>query len=274
MKMKTAKLPLSKKSRIWELDFLRGLCVLLMVWDHLMYNISDIFGKVWVDNNPNLMWLYDFSTNYWVGDLRTFFHPIIFSIFFVICGISCTLSRNNVSRGIKALLLAFAITLVTSMFDMIIKFGVLHMLAFSIIIYSIIDLACNHNKKLVSIICFVLGCVIIITNTTYQNLTIENMPEGLDFIANFLSNGNYESSDYFPMLPNCGYVLLGASIGGFWYSEKKSLCSKLDVYGWYKPIGFWGRIALPVYILHQPILIGILAFLSYTIITPGNWIFF
>ena len=50
--------PLSKrklskgKNRIWELDFIRGICVLLMIWDHFMFNISEIFGEAWATANP------------------------------------------------------------------------------------------------------------------------------------------------------------------------------------------------------------------------------
>ena len=33
------------RSRIWELDFLRGLSVILMIWDHLMFDIGFVFGE-------------------------------------------------------------------------------------------------------------------------------------------------------------------------------------------------------------------------------------
>ena len=36
-----------RRSRIWELDFLRGVCVLLMVFDHTMYDIALQFGNTW-----------------------------------------------------------------------------------------------------------------------------------------------------------------------------------------------------------------------------------
>ena len=101
--------PLSKrklsqsKNRIWELDFIRGICVLLMIWDHFMFNISEIFGDAWATANPIHNGILNFAYNYESGMLREIFHPIIFCLFFILCGISCNLSRSNLKRGIEAL---------------------------------------------------------------------------------------------------------------------------------------------------------------------------
>lgn len=263
---------LKKKDRIWELDFIRGICVLLMIWDHFMFNIAEIFGDAWATANPIHNGILEFAYNYETGMLRELFHPIIFCLFFLLCGISCNLSKNNLKRGIEALFLAFGITAVTSMFNMAITFGVLHMLAFSILIYHIIAKVCLDNKRLISMVCLIAGMVIIIVTQVYTKYPPDNSNTDLGFIANYL--GAYQSADYFPMLPNLGYVLLGASVGGFVYGEKKSVLPILDKYGWYKPISFWGNKALIVYILHQPIIIGLLSIISYLFITPGDFIFF
>ena len=263
---------LKKKDRIWELDFIRGICVILLIWDHFMFNIAEIFGDAWVIANPIHNGILELAINYENGMLREIFHPIIFCLFFLLCGISCNLSRNNLKRGIEALFLAFGITAVTSMFDMAITFGVLHMLAFSILIYHIIAKVCLDNKRLISMVCLIAGMVIIIVTQVYTKNPPDNSNTDLGFIANYL--GTYQSADYFPMLPNLGYVLLGASVGGFVYGEKKSVLPILDKYGWYKPISFWGNKALIVYILHQPIIIGLLSIISYLFITPGDFIFF
>lgn len=271
------KFPLQKNKgkRIWELDFMRGICVLLMIWDHFMFSVSEFFGEAWSMQSEGLANLITFANDYWVGDLRTFFHPIIFCLFFLMCGISCSLSRNNLKRGIIALFLAFGITAVTSLFDRIIKFGVLHMLAFAIIFYWIINTICLKNKKITSLVCIVAGMVIIIANEVFTyEMPLDTIKPELAFIGDFYGGNMYESSDYFPLLPYVGYMFLGASVGGYLYGNKKSLFPALDKYGWYKPISFWGDKALIVYILHQPIIIGVLSFISYCFITPGNWVFF
>ena len=262
-----------KRRRIWELDFTRGICVLLMIWDHLMFDIISMFGPTWVQADSKFDGILEFATKYWEGGLRELFHPIIFCIFFVLCGISCSLSRNNLIRGIQAVMFAFGISIVTGLLgkDMTIRFGVLHMLAFSIIFWCIIDFVARHNKKVTSLLCFAIGLTIILVNEVYMANPPEFAP-GLEFLAEWYHT-DYYSADYFPLLPNVGYVLLGASVGHFWYGDKKSLAPSLDRYNWHMPVGIWGRLALWVYILHQPVVIGILSLVSFLFITPGNWIF-
>ncbi len=65
----------------------------------------------------------------------------------------------------------------------------------------------------------------------------------------------FASSDYFPLLPNFGYFLLGAALGRKIYAEKKSL-----IPGGKAPFLSWcGRNSLMIYLLHQPILAAIVA---------------
>lgn len=262
---------LAKPNRIWELDFIRGICVILMIWDHFMFDIMDIFGKAWVTANATNYAIVDLANNYFSGMLREVFHPIIFCLFFMLCGISCNLSRNNLKRGMAALFLAFGITFVSSLFNMSITFGVLHMLGFSILIYYIISKLCFEDKRLISMVCLIAAICIIIATQVYTQNPPENANNNLGFIANYL--GAYASADYFPMLPNLAYVLLGASVGGLVYKDKTSVLPMLDKYGWYKPVNFLGSKALLVYIVHQPILITILSIISYLFITPGDFVF-
>lgn len=265
---------LSKKDRIWEIDFIRGICVLLMLWDHFMFDIAGIFGDAWAVVSPEATNFLEFAENYFDGDLRNTFHPIIYCLFFLLCGISCNLSRNNLKRGVVALFFAFTVTIVTSLFEMAIIFGVLHMLAFSILIYYIISKVCLDNKRLISMVCLIAGVVIILIPQIYSENPPDNLNPNLTFIAEYFGEDGYSVFDYFPILPNLGYVLLGASVGGLVYSEKKSVLPFLDKFGWHKPITFIGSKALIFYILHQPIFITILSIISYLFITPGNFVFF
>lgn len=264
---------LKKANRIWELDFIRGICVLLMIWDHFMFNIAEQFGAAWVTANPVHQGILDFAINYESGMLRAIFHPIIFGLFFLLCGISCNLSNNNLKRGVQALFLAFGVTAVTSMFDVPIKFGALHLLAFSILIYYIISVICRNNKRLISMVCLISGMVIIAVTQVYTKYPPEGSEHNLAFIAEYLGTGPYDSADYFPLLPHLANVLFGAAVGSFVYGERKSVLPMLDKYGWYKPISFWGDKALLIYIIHQPVIIALLSLISYLFITPGNFIF-
>lgn len=254
------------RRRIWELDFLRGLCVLLMIWDHFMYDSGYLFADAWLQsNNQALIGLTEFALSYFNGELRTIFHPVIFNIFFVICGISCSFSKNNLVRGIEALMLAFGITIVTSMLKVPITFGVLHMLGFAILIWWLIDTLCGHKRYITALFCLILGILFVCMDNILTACGGVNFNKDLFFLSE-LFGGSYGSADYFPIFPNAGVMLIGASVGAVLYRNKKSLLPCLDKYGWYKPISFWGRIALWVYVFHQLIVASILALVSYIIL--------
>lgn len=255
----------NKPRRIWELDFLRGLCVLLMIWDHFMYDCAVMFAPIWADADISaLIGLSDFATQYMEGELRRIFHPIIFNMFFVICGISCSFSRNNFKRGTQVLIVAFLITLVTTIIETPITFGVLHMLGFAIIIWAIIDIICRHNKYATAIACLIVG--LLITCMDYIILAAGGVEPNEDlFWLSFQFGGPYNSTDYFPLIPNVGAMLLGAACGTVLYRKRRSLLPCLDKFGWYKPIGIWGRVALWVYVLHQVVVMAILGIVTYAL---------
>lgn len=73
----------------------------------------------------------------------------------------------------------------------------------------------------------------------------------------FVTRG-FASSDFFPLLPNLGYFLIGASLGRILYQEKHTLLPNVNENN---PIirffSFFGKNSLLIYLLHQPILAGL-----------------
>lgn len=60
-----------RKERFWELDFLRGLCVVLMVFDHFMFNMMDVLPVVNEFFGTTLgRELSKYALVYWKGDFR------------------------------------------------------------------------------------------------------------------------------------------------------------------------------------------------------------
>ena len=276
----------SKSSnRIWELDFLRGVCVLLMIFDHTMYDVGFFFGELWKSvGNENLSHLVDLAKDYYSSsELRLTAQHIVVWIFALLCGISCSFSRNNLKRGIQATIIAMIITIVTFFMDDTIKFGILHMFAFSIILWWIIDTLCMHNKMFTAGICLFLGVMIIMLNeglmTTYAaNKTAFAVDNKYYFIGEFMlgKSKSFSSADYYPIFPTTGYMLVGAALAIFLYPKKKSLLPWLGKYDWYKPFSFWGKIAIWVYALHQVAVVVVLAIVSFFFIPPAevlNYIF-
>ena len=151
------------------------------------------------------------------------------------------------------------------------------MFAFSILLWWLIDTLCCHNKMITAGICLFLGVMIITLNegltAAYRdNQSIFAADNTYYFIGRFMlgSPTDFYSSDYYPIFPTTGYMLVGAAVGILIYPKKKSLLPWLGKYDWYKPFAFWGKIAIWVYALHQVVVVIVLAIISFIFITPGS----
>ena len=69
-----------------------------------------------------------------------------------------------------------------------------------------------------------------------------------------LTPADFITSDYFPLLPNLGYFLVGAFLGRTLYRKKESLFPRQK--SPCKLLSFIGRNSLIFYLLHQPVLAG------------------
>ena len=281
-------LPLPKK-RIWELDFLRALCVVLMILDHLTLCIM-MFAPTWYGTSN---WYYlGFGNAFtrfcfeWAGSHRwRIAHSIVLVFFFGISGISCTFSRSNYHRGATLMCLALVYSLVTLFLEygmgfsgIFVTFGVLHFLASMILLYSLVDFLCRRDKRSVAI-CSVGLCAIALIlyfcytppESTPIYFAFLFPPE--DFWGNpslFYDQGEVSPGDMFTIVRYLPYFFWGAAAGPFLYRTRESLLPKLDG-KWNRPISFVGRHALIIFLFHIPVLMGILSLLTYIFITPGNW---
>lgn len=259
------------RSRVWELDFIRGICVILMVFDHLMYDFMDIFANPWYSatGNEGYKRLAEFATAYWNSDIRGVVRPIVIMCFFVICGISCSFSRNNFKRGIIALVLAFAMTGVTYLIGMPILFGVLHMLAVSILVVALIRLATRNKPYVTALVSIIIGLMFIIGDAILQNVNVTTN-NWLCFISNVFTDSKFLSFDYFPMMPNTGAVLIGSALAPLLYRKRVTLLPRLDTqFRWYRPFNFCGRHALIFYVAHQVVWMVLLSLYTLIAIPDG-----
>lgn len=274
----------SKSSnRIWELDFLRGVCVLLMIFDHTMYDIGFLFCDAWRSvGNDTLSHLVELAADYYRDSaLRLTTQHIVVWIFALLCGISCSFSRNNLKRGVQAAIIAMIITLVTYLMNDTIKFGILHMFAFSIIFWWLIDTICMHNKFFTTGICLFLGVMIIMMDKGFMATYAANKQAFTDnntfyFLGEFMLGDprNFSSADYYPIFPTTGYMLIGSSLAIFLYPKKKSLLPWLGKYDWHKPFSFWGKIAIWVYALHQVAVVVLLSLVSFCFMSPSELFYY
>ena len=227
--------------RIWELDALRGLALLGMMGIHFVYDLVDLFG-VWNWQQP--AWYLFFKNNYG-------------AVFFLISGISVTLGRCPVKRGAQVFLCGFLCTGVTlGMYllgfagkGIIIYMGVLQCLGLCMMLWPLFRRC--PDRALVA-----LGLAMTIAG---WYLRTQAYPFWLLTPLGFAPYG-FTSSDYFPLLPNFGYFLLGAVVGKGVYAGRKSLFPRET-----PPLGLFrwmGRHSLMIYLLHQPVLAAIVAVMA------------
>lgn len=284
-----------EKVRFWELDFVRGLCVLLMVFDHFMYCMWDVMPAV------NSMLGTDFLAGmqktglwYWNWEVRNNVRVLVITAFFVLCGISCTLTRGNFRRSISLLLVAWGITCVTSIVDNFIQgakvqFGVIHMLGVSVLVYAILDEAAQAVGSLLGTgkvsravkaglryFPGIVGCIWLIwlfsgyakiedINGFWTILPIfdaagaSSAQKDIYSILLYVKNYTFNSGDYFPILPWGAIVLVGGIIGRLVYHTSVKYAFKPLDGQWNKPLCFLGRHAAVIYVSHMVVIPALLA---------------
>ena len=198
------------KKRIWELDAFQGLCILGMVLVHLVYDVVYLYELIDWDMPA---W-FSFIQN-WGGVL-----------FVALSGACVTLGHRNLRRGLIVLgcgLLVSAVTIGLYELHLFangiqIYFGVLHCLGICMILWSVL-------KKLPNWALAVLAALIICIGFTLCKTIYVDSPCLL--WLGFLYKGFF-SSDYFPLLPNLGFFLLGAAAGRRLYAKKQSLLPNME----------------------------------------------
>ena len=232
--------------RIWEIDFLRGLSIILVVGYHLLYDLGAYVGI-----ERFLGWSTDLTTVAWVVAQHFFA-----GLFIVLSGTSSTLSRSNTRRGFRLLVVAIAVTAVTYVFDpaSAIWFGILQLLAVSILIFG----ALFERAK--AITCAVWG-VFFLALAPVVHLLKKSMTIDFDWLLPLgIHSPGYSSFDYFPLIPWFGVFLIGAALGRSVYAPRQSL---LPLRLPQTFVNAAGRHSLLIYILHQPVILAVLYVLGY-----------
>ena len=229
----------NSKPRIWELDALRGVCILCVIVVHFLFDLS-FFGGL------------DLTLPAWYVFIKEYGG----AIFVVLSGVCVTLGSKSVRRGLIVFACGMLITAVTygmyrlgmSGADVVVKFGVLHLLGVCMLVYPAF-------KKLPPATLTVLGLVIAITGYAIRGIIVPQhwlFPLGLTYEG-------FTSSDYFPLFPQLGYFLIGAAIGKTAYREKRTFLPGAFQQTPVARFFCWcGRQSLFIYLLHQPIVYGLL----------------
>lgn len=226
------------KTRIWEIDALRGFMILCMIVVHTLFAVS--------------MFSESFSLPSW---LETAFGQAG-SLFVILSGLSATLGTRSFRRGALVFccgLLLTAGSVIAAKLgildeSMIIRFGVLHCLGFCMMVWPL--LRGFHPGVLM-----VIGIFAVLIGLVFSSVTVKT---GWLYALGLCARG-FSSGDYFPVFPQLGWFLLGGALGKIVYPEKKTLLP--DVNPDILPLRFLrfcGRHTLWIFLPHLPVIYGIL----------------
>lgn len=244
--------PLYLRPRAHFLDELRGLSVLVMVLHHTAWNLHHLFGV----------------------DIPFLFHPVMgvlqplfAGVFVFLSGMVCNVSRSNLRRGLLTLLCAFGVTAVTAIAvpEYTVRFGILHLLASGMLIYGIGEKLWQRCPAAVG---FVLAAALFALCINLPNgylgwgrwsLALPDVwyrfPAGFVF---GLPGLGFTSGDYFPLIPWLFLFFAGCFVGRPVFRLKSpSWLFRQSI----PPLAWVGRHTLWIYLLHQPLLFGLMQLL-------------
>jgi len=238
--------------RFWEIDFFRGISIILMIIFNYSFALS--YLNIYTLNDGFFYWYV--------------FPRLIASMFIFIAGLSLTLMHHQIKksreiykkfflRGLKIFGCGVLITAITYLTfpEAFIIFGILHFIGISIILGSFF----LKFKKLN----LLLGLLIIISGFFLQNFRFDfSWLLWLGFIPR-----NFYTFDYFPILPWFGVTLLGLFFGNLLYKDGKRRFKIKDIsdVSVVRFLSFLGRKSLTIYLFHQPLLILLLLILGFKI---------
>ncbi len=226
-----------KKKRIDAIDAARGLALVLMVIHHFLIDLVKLCGAPW--------WIFS-------NPLFDLLHYIFAGLFIFLAGLCCRFSRSNLKRGLIAYGIAMVMTVVTSLpiINDPIRFGVLHLLGFCMIFFALTHKAWDAIPRFLAPILYIallVGSALLIHYTDIGSAARWLFPFG------WMYPGFY-SADWFPIFPWLFVFLLGAWAG--LYVVEHKLPERF--YTFTCPIlPQIGRKSLLIYVLHQPILYGL-----------------
>jgi uncharacterized membrane protein len=236
-----------KEQRFWEVDAARGVAIAMMVVYHLVYDL-DNFGGYGIES----------TSGFWA-----YFADATASAFLLLVGISLAISYSRarrtgrglfwkyLRRGLRIFSYGMALTIVFFVLEMgVVAFGILHLIGVSIILaYPLL----RHRlpNLFLGILVFAVGVYMRVEGISSESpwlLPFGVVPE------------NLVMPDYRPLLPWFGVVLLGLFAGNVLYGGAKRpavVAERAPVVA--RPLLPLGRNSLFIYLIHQPILIALLA---------------
>ncbi len=241
---------MTKSKRYTILDIIRALALIEMIVYHAMWDLVYIYGV-------NIPW--------YKGEAAFIWQQSICWTFILLSGFCWNLGRRKLKRGLIVFGCSILISIVTAIFlpNACIMFGILSLIGTAMLVMIPFDkILCKVNPYIGMIVCFVLFIIFYNVNVGtlgFLDWEIAELPKEL--YANLFTAylgfpaPSFYSSDYFSVLP----WLFLYQTGYFMYRvfKKKDWLKHLSAIS-IKPLEWIGRHSLILYMLHQPVVYGVL----------------
>ncbi len=237
--------------RLWEVDVVRTAAILMMVAYHAAWDVFHLAPSVEVDP-------FD-------GGWRAL-QVACGSTFLFVVGVSLTISnargrargldgwalyRRHLRRAAQVAAAALLVTLVTliALGDDYVRFGILHCIAVAMVVGPLLLRLGWWNVPL--------GAAVIAVGVALESRAASDVP-GLFLVGVPPSHGTV---DWYPVLPWLGPMMIGLAVGRALYpgGRRGAWGDRLPEPGFARTLGAPGRHALPIYLVHQGVLIPLVA---------------
>jgi uncharacterized membrane protein len=234
-------------SRFPEIDAIRGIAILMMILFHTVFDLH--FFNIAPVN---------VSTGFW-----RLFAMATATLFLLVVGISLVVSharsaaklsgfalvKKFLFRGAGIFALGLLVTVATWLYlrEGFIIFGILHLIGVSVML-SVLFFRFGKYNILPGLLCIAGG------------FFIGNISGPVWLLPLGIQPASFASVDYTPLIPWFGAVLVGMGMGEFLYSggirrfSAPHLPDRIV-----RPLAFLGQYSLIIYLVHQPVIILLLA---------------
>jgi uncharacterized membrane protein len=239
-------------SRLGEIDFTRGIAILMMIVFHTVYDLS--FFSIYPVDVAGGFWRY--------------FAYATASLFLIVVGVSLVVSHDRAAatlsgfflakkfliRGASIFALGLLVTLATWLYlhEGFVVFGILHLIGVSVALSPLFFRFGKWN------IALGLGCI-------PAGFLIGGMSGPAFLLPLGILPPGFTSVDYTPLFPWFGLVLIGLGLGSVLYTGGVRQFSFRPMPEFVvEPLAFLGRHSLVIYLVHQPVIILLLALVTGT----------
>ena len=246
----TTQPPVRPRRRIAALDALRGLTLLSMIAYHTCWDLVYLFGMDW---------------DWYRGTGAYIWQQSICWTFILLSGFCWSMGKRPLRRGLTVFACGWVVTAVTVVFMPVeqIWFGVLTLIGACMLLLIPLERVLRHVPAGVGL-ASAAALFALLRNVNrgtfgFESLVLGSVPEGLyrDLFTAWLGfpGPGFSSTDYFSLVPWLFLFLAG-------YFLRRLLDRPLerldpDVLRC-PPLCALGRWSLPVYMLHQPVVYGVL----------------